>query len=102
MLTNSGKRWLMISGQSTDHSSWLTLCSSTWLPGVITALHGLLTYDMKLGDGTVVRRHSDHVQSRASHFPPTETDDDCLPGPTTVSPGPSGAGSGPAAPQTEL
>ena len=30
MLTNSGKRWLMISGQRTDHSSWLTLCSSTW------------------------------------------------------------------------
>ena len=74
----------------------------TWLPGVVTALHGLLTYDVKLGDGRVVRRHIDHVQSRASHPPPTETEDDCLPGPTTVSPGPFGASSEPAAPQTEL
>ena len=74
----------------------------TWLPGIVAALHGLLTYGVKLGDGRVVRRHIDHVQSRASHPPPTETEDDCLPGPSTVSPGPSGASSEPAAPQTEL
>ena len=49
----------------------------TWLPGVVTALHGLLTFDVKLGDGQVVWRHIDHVQSQASHPPPTETEDDC-------------------------
>ena len=74
----------------------------TWLPSVVAALHGLLTYDVKLGDGRVVRCHIDHVQSRASHPPPTETEDDCLPGPSTIFPGPSSASSEPAAPQTEL
>ena len=72
------------------------------LPAVVTALHGLLTYDVKLGDGRVVWCHIDNVQSRASCPPPTETEDDCLPEPTTVSPGPSGASSKPAVPQTEL
>ena len=44
----------------------------TWLQGVVTALHGLFTYDVKLGDGRVVRRHIDHVQSGTSHPPLTE------------------------------
>ena len=70
----------------------------TWLPGVVTALHGLLICDVC----RVVWRHIDHVQSRVSRWLPTETEGNCLPELTTVLPGPSGASSEPAALQIEL
>ena len=58
----------------------------------------LYTYDVKLGDGRVVRHHTDHVQSRTSHLPLTEVEDDCPPEPTVVLPDTSGT----TAPRTEL
>ena len=44
----------------------------------------------------------DHVQSRTSHPPPTEVDDDYLPEPTVVLPDTSGTSSESTAPRTEL
>ncbi len=54
-----------------------------WLPGVITALRGPLSYDVTLSDDRVIRRHVDQVRSRlGSHRPDAELPDDWLPDPT--------------------
>ena len=57
----------------------------TWLPGVITAIHGTLTFNVKLEDDRVVRRHVDHIRHRTSTTSEFEDVDDCLPNPTSVS-----------------
>ncbi len=54
-----------------------------WLPGVITALRGPLSYDVTLSDDRVIHRHVDQVRSRfGSHRPDAELPDDWLPDPT--------------------
>ena len=55
---------------------------SKWLPGVITAIKGPLSYEVTLLDNRVVRRHTDHVRKRFDSST-TETTDDWLPTPTT-------------------
>ena len=69
-----------------------------WLPGVITAVRGPLSYTVTLTDGRVVRRHVDHVRKRTD-LPARELDDDwvpdqpsstdtTVPAPTVTSPAP--------------
>ena len=36
----------------------------TWLPGTVIATHGPLSFEVRLSDNRVVRRHIDHVRSR--------------------------------------
>lgn len=35
-----------------------------WIPGIVVQVSGSLSYQVKLEDGTVVKRHVDHVRSR--------------------------------------
>ena len=37
-----------------------------WLPGMVTAINGPLSYEITLSDNRVVRRHVDHVRARTS------------------------------------
>jgi len=43
-----------------------TTAGPKWLPGCIRAVLGPLSYDVELGDGKIVKKHIDHVRSRAS------------------------------------
>ena len=59
-----------------------------WLPGVVTAVRGPLSYSVTLMDDRVVRRHIDHVQKRTNSS--YAESDDWLPEPSmssTSSPG---------------
>ena len=57
-----------------------------WIPGIITEVTGPLSYEIRLQDGTKVKRHIDHVRKRevqSSPEPITETEvSDTLLGPT--------------------
>ena len=55
---------------------------SRWLPGVVTAIKGPLSYEVKLLDDRVVRRHIDHVRQRFDSSTIEQTDD-WLPTPAT-------------------
>ena len=62
-----------------------------WLPGVITAVRGPVSFTITLSDNRIVRRHVDHIRDRKdSQEQELETDDDWLsqavpsPTPTTV------------------
>ena len=49
----------------------------TWLPGTVIATRGPLSFEVKLTDDRVVRRHIDHVRSRtAGTFVSTDDQDD--------------------------
>ena len=49
----------------------------TWVPAVIKNKTGPLTYELKLTDGRIVRRHIDHIISRESNVdPPFDNFDD--------------------------
>ena len=51
--------------------------ATKWLPGVITAIKGPLSYEITLTDNRVVRRHVDHIRG---HTPLDDLDEgDCLP-----------------------
>ena len=52
-----------------------------WLPGVITATRGPLSYEVTLTDGRVVRRHIDHLRKQLDGSSPTESRDVWLPDP---------------------
>ena len=50
-----------------------------WLPGVITAVKGPLSYEVTLDDGHVIRRHVDHLKSRSPATTPDRTTSAGLP-----------------------
>lgn len=54
---------------------------SVWLPGTIVGVQGLLSFQIKLEDGRIVRRHIDHVRARVcdSTVLDQELSDDPLP-----------------------
>ena len=56
-----------------------------WLSGVISAIRGPLSYEVTLSDHRVIRRHVDHLKSRASSSMDSGSDDDWLPDPVDVS-----------------
>mgnify|MGYP003482143964 CR=1 FL=1 len=37
-----------------------------WIPGIVVELTGSLSYKVRLQDGVVVRRHVNHIRSRAA------------------------------------
>jgi len=47
-----------------------------WLPGVIDAVRGPLTYLVRLNDGRSIKRHVDHVRTRSSEHNDTTGIDD--------------------------
>ena len=50
-----------------------------WIEGIVTEITGPLLYKIKLNDGSVIRRHVDHIRIRHSQGQPdcsTETSDD--------------------------
>ena len=56
---------------------------STWLPGTVVKIRGLLTYDIELEDGRIVTRHVDNIRRQqpqtTSLSSSITTEDDCLP-----------------------
>ena len=61
----------------------------TWVAGSITAERGPRSFDVELGDGRVVKRHIDHVRSRAVAPPgenPASVDTEDIPLPSTAAP----------------
>ena len=57
------------------------MLGSVWLPGTIVGVQGLLSFQIKLEDGHIVRRHIDHVRARVcdSTVLDQELSDDPLP-----------------------
>ena len=60
----------------------------TWLAGIISKAQGPQTYDVKLLDNRIVRRHIDHIRPRSvdPNIQPTDNDDttdDLIPIPTS-------------------
>jgi len=51
-----------------------TRSGERWLPGTVAKVNGPLSYEVKLLDGSTVRRHVDHVRKRSS--PPQDTSHD--------------------------
>lgn len=55
---------------------------STWLPGTVVKIRGLLTYDIELEDGRIVTRHVDNIcrqqPQTTSLSSSITTEDDCL------------------------
>ena len=63
--------------------------SPTWVAGSITAERGLRSFDVELGDGRVVKRHIDHIRSRAVAHPGSNSasvDTEDIPLPSTAAP----------------
>ena len=48
--------------------------TSKWVPGVIVARTGPLSYTVKLGNGKIIRRHIDHLCDRSTPSTITSTD----------------------------
>ena len=42
----------------------------TWLEGIVTEITGPISYKVKLNDGSIIRRHVDHIRIR--HSPPQQ------------------------------
>ena len=42
----------------------------TWLEGIVTKVTGPLSYKIKLSNGSIIRRHVDHIRIR--HSPPQQ------------------------------
>ena len=47
-----------------------------WIPGVVDRYRGPVSYSVKLTDGTIVRRHVDHVRARQSSDDIADVEDD--------------------------
>ena len=66
--------------QRGDNVSVRNFADNTWIPGVIEELSGPLPCHVKLQDGRIVRRHTDHMLAHPRADPPTTpiTSDDCM------------------------
>ena len=65
-----------------------------WIKGIVTEITGLLSYKIKLNDGSVIRCHVDHIRIRHSQGQPdcsTKTIDDSFmfPSPKATPSGPT-------------
>ena len=57
-----------------------------WLPGEICKIRGPLSYEVKLNDGRVIRRHVDHIRRRTVPSPSPPDDELLMPPSSDISP----------------